>query len=110
MPGRNHTVEAGFLDALPASYRDAAADLLHFYRLSQLLDMRQNGVYPEVQNRFDLKPIQWFEILDAVILTKVSYFDVTTQMSPKHIYTIPARPYRKSTNWWKRIIIFSPTG
>lgn len=85
MPGRNHAVEAGFLDALPASYRDAAADLLHFYRLSQLLDMRQNGVYPEVQDRFDLEPIQWFEILDAVILTKVSYFDVTTQMSPKHI-------------------------
>lgn len=85
MPGRNHTVEAGFLDALPNSQRDAAADLLHYYRLKQLVEMRLNGVYPELKQRFDLKTHQWLQSLDAVILTKVSYFDVTVHMSPKHI-------------------------
>lgn len=85
MPGRNHPVEAGFLDTLPNSQRPAAADLLHYYRLKQLIEMRRQGVYPELQKRFDLKTTQWFEALDAVILTKVSYFDVTLQMSPRHI-------------------------
>lgn len=85
MPGRNHDVEAGFLDSLPNSLRDASADLLHFYRLKQLVEMRQNGVPPSVEKRFDLKKDQWEEALDAVILTKVSYFEVSTQMSPRHI-------------------------
>lgn len=124
MPGRNHAVEAGFLDALPNSYRDAAADLLHFYRLSQLLDMRLNGVYTEVAKRFDLKEIQWMEVLDAVILTKVSYFDVSMQMSPKQInklieiaafalhhpganlselYQLVAKDYRFFADWLKHV-------
>lgn len=85
MPGRNHSVEAGFLDSLPTSLRPAAADLLHYYRLSQLIIMRKDGVDDDLKQRFDLKTIQWLQALDAVILTKVSYFDVTTQMSPKHI-------------------------
>lgn len=85
MPGRNHSVEAGFLDALPNSLRPAAADLLHYYRLSQLIKMRKEGVDDDLKKRFDLKITQWFQALDAVILTKVSYFEVSTQMSPKHI-------------------------
>lgn len=85
MPGRNHSVEAGFLDSLPNSLRPAAADLLHYYRLSQLIKMRKEGVDDNLQQRFDLKTIQWFQALDAVILTKVSYFEVSTQMPPKHI-------------------------
>lgn len=85
MPGRNHTVEAGFLDALPNSQRPAAADLLHYYRLKQLVEMRKNGVFPELLSRFELRDEQWLEALDAVILTKISYFDVSTNMSPRHI-------------------------
>ncbi|QBZ83894.1 hypothetical protein GHNINEIG_01962 [Hydrogenovibrio crunogenus] len=85
MPGRNHSVEAGFLDALPNSLRPAAADLLHYYRLSQLIIMRKEGVDDDLKKRFDLKTMHWLQVLDAVILTKVSYFDVTTQMTPKHI-------------------------
>lgn len=85
MPGRNHSVEAGFLDALPNSLRPAAADLLHYYRLSQLIMMRKEGVDDDLKKRFDLKTMHWLQVLDAVILTKVSYFDVTTQMTPKHI-------------------------
>ncbi|MBD3612757.1 MAG: hypothetical protein HUJ13_10185 [Hydrogenovibrio crunogenus] len=85
MPGRNHSVEAGFLDALPNALRPAAADLLHYYRLSQLIKMRKEGVDDDLKKHFDLKTIQWFQALDAVILTKVSYFEVSTQMTPKHI-------------------------
>lgn len=85
MPGRNHTIEAGFLDELPVSLRAPAADLLHFYRLKQLLDMHFNGVDDYLSKQFSLSPTEWQKVLDAVILTKVSYFEVTPQMSPKHI-------------------------
>lgn len=85
MPGRNHSVEAGFLESLPNSLRPAAADLLHYYRLSQLITMRKEGVFEDLKERFDLKELQWIQALDAVILTKVSYFDVSTLMTPKHI-------------------------
>jgi len=85
MPGRNHTIEAGFLDELPVSLRAPAADLLHYYRLKQLLEMHFKGVDGYLSNQFALSPTQWQKVLDAVILTKVSYFEVTPQMSPKHI-------------------------
>jgi len=85
MPGRNHTIEAGFLDELPVSLRATAADLLHYYRLKQLLEMHFKGVDGYLSNQFALSPTQWQKVLDAVILTKVSYFEVTPQMSPKHI-------------------------
>ncbi|WP_157760800.1 hypothetical protein [Hydrogenovibrio halophilus] len=85
MPGMNHEFEANFLDELPPVTREAAASLLQFYRLRQLMDMRQFGPDKRMSEDFDLTPSQWNQVLDAVILTKVSYFVIDTSMPPKYI-------------------------
>lgn len=85
MPGSNHQMESGFLEELPYSLRPAAADLLQNYRLKQLIEMRQEGPYPEVVKRFHLKTPQWFQVLDAVLLCKISYFELSATMQTNHI-------------------------
>lgn len=85
MPGTNHTMETGFLDPLPNMLRPAASDLLQYYRLKQLIEMRKEGPYPEVTQRFQLSTAQWFRALDAVILTKVTYFELFPEMKTEHI-------------------------
>lgn len=85
MIGTNHHVEAGFMDQLPMSLRDAAVDLLNFYRLKQLVDMARQGPFPEVIRRFDHQPHHWQKILRAVILTKVSYFTITADFPNAYI-------------------------
>ncbi|MDX1795576.1 MAG: hypothetical protein R3219_02520 [Hydrogenovibrio sp.] len=85
MPGSNHQMESGFLDELPHSLRPAAADLLQNYRLKQLIEMRKEGPYPELAKRFHLKTPQWFQVLDAVLLSKISYFELSSNMRADHI-------------------------
>ncbi len=77
MPGSNHEVDASFMDELPFSVRDAALDLIRFSSLKQMLEMHQNGPTEYLQNNFDLTPQQWTQVLNTVILTKVSYFQVS---------------------------------
>lgn len=85
MPGTNHDIEAGFLDNLSFSLRPAASDLLMHFRLKQLLEMRQSGPTEDLEKRFDLTLPQWFTVLDAVILTKISYFRIVPEMKTKHL-------------------------
>lgn len=85
MPGTNHNMESGFLDPIPHLLRPAATDLLQFYRLKQLIQMRKEGPYPELMNRFHLTTPQWFRVLDAVILTKVTYFELFQEMPTSHM-------------------------
>lgn len=77
MIGTNHSVEAGFMDKLPFTHRDAALDLLKFSRLKQLVDMRLTQPSQFLQDRFSLTPEHWNEVLNAVILTKLSYFTIS---------------------------------
>lgn len=77
MPGSNHEVDASFMDELPFSVRDAALDLIRFSSLKQMLEMHQNGPTDYLQNNFDLSPQQWTQVLNTVILTKVSYFQIS---------------------------------
>jgi len=76
MPGSNHNVDASFMDALPISVREAGLELIRFYSLCQMLELRVNGIDDFLQERFKLKDEQWFALLNAVILTKVSYFEI----------------------------------
>lgn len=85
MPGTNHSMETGFLDPLPNLLRPAAADLLQYYRLKQLVQMRKEGPFAELTGRFQLTSAQWFRALDAVILTKVTYFELYPEMDTRHI-------------------------
>ncbi|MEA3404169.1 MAG: hypothetical protein U9R28_00315 [Pseudomonadota bacterium] len=77
MPGSNHEVDASFMDELPFSVRDAALDLIRFSSLKQMLEMLENGPSDFLKNNFDLTPQQWNQVLNTVILTKISYFQVS---------------------------------
>lgn len=85
MPGTNHEIESGFMDSLSFSLRPAATDLLMHYRLKQLLQIRKGGPYPELTRRFDLTPAQWLTVTDAVILTKLTYFQIHVDMTNEHL-------------------------
>ncbi|MBN2866220.1 MAG: hypothetical protein JXK16_09460 [Thiotrichales bacterium] len=77
MPGSNHDVDPSFMDALPFSVRDAALDLIRFSSLREMLEMHQNGPTDFLKNNFDLTPQQWNQVLNTVILTKISYFQIS---------------------------------
>jgi len=77
MPGSNHEVDATFMDALPFSVREPALDLIRFSSLKEMLDMHQNGPSNFLKNNFNLTEQQWNQVLNAVILTKISYFQIS---------------------------------
>ncbi|KUJ72797.1 hypothetical protein [Thiomicrospira sp. WB1] len=85
MPGLNHTIEANFLDALSQNLRPAAMELLRDYRLRQMLDMLLDGPTSSIEQRYELDPTQWQELLEAVILTKVTYFEINPGMQHQHL-------------------------
>lgn len=86
MPGTNHDTESGFMDALPISLRDASVDVLQNYRLKQLIEMKKMGPNDYLKEHFpQIKLMQWIQIFDAVILTKVSYFTIDTSFPIAYI-------------------------
>lgn len=77
MPGTNHHIESGFIGELPLNLKPPAEDLLKYSTLKQLILMRQHGIddffqktYPYINNA------EWLDIIDKVLLTKVSYFEL----------------------------------
>lgn len=85
MPGSNHDVDASFMDTLPISVRDAGLELIRFSGLKDLLEMRLNGPNEFMRTNFDLDENQWVEVLDAVILTKISYFTIELNFPNRYI-------------------------
>ena len=73
------------MDRLPFTHRDAALDLLKFNRLKLLVEMRQTAPPMALRNRFLLTSEQWTETLDAVILTKLSYFTISLSYPNSYI-------------------------
>lgn len=85
MPGSNHDVDASFMDALPISLRDAGLELIRFFSLEEMLDMRLNGPTEFLQSNFNLNQEQWNTVLNTVIITKVSYFQVELHFPNRYI-------------------------
>ncbi|WP_127471213.1 DUF4414 domain-containing protein [Thiomicrorhabdus aquaedulcis] len=85
MPGSNHDVDPSFMDALPLALREAALELIRFSTLKDMLIMRKNGPSERLKTSFALTPMQWNELLNAVILTKVSYFDIAPKFPNQYI-------------------------
>lgn len=86
MPGTNHETESAFMNALPLLLRDASVDALHNYRLRQLINMKTSGPASFLRKTFpEITHAQWLEIIDAVILTKVSYFQADITFPVKFI-------------------------
>ncbi|MFA6699081.1 MAG: hypothetical protein WCS28_02830 [Thiomicrospira sp.] len=86
MPGTNHQVETQLLNNLPLSLRAAAEDLLKHNTLKTLLLMRREGVSPFLHKTYpNVNDIEWIKIINYVILTKVSYFEINNQFSGRHL-------------------------
>lgn len=85
MPGSNHDVDPSFMDSLPISLRDASLELFRYYSLKQMIELRLNGVDEFLQNRYRLSEIQWLEAINAVLLTKISYFQIELHFPNRYI-------------------------
>ncbi len=85
MPGSNHDIDATFMDALPLVVREAALELIRFYSLAEMLEFRQNGPNDFLTSKFTLNEAQWNQVLNAVTLTKVSYFDIQLHFPNRYI-------------------------
>lgn len=85
MPGSNHDIDASFMDALPFSLREAALNLLRYSSLSQMLEMVRNEPSDYLGSQFSLTSQQWNQVLNAVILTKISYFQISLEFPDVYI-------------------------
>ncbi len=85
MPGTNHKMEANFLNNLSQNERPVVYKLLHDFYLQDMVEMRINGVTKELNADFNLSSRQWHNVINQVILTKVSYFVPDKKMSLEHI-------------------------
>ncbi len=86
MPGSSHDVDPTFMDSLPLSIREPALDLIRFSSLKELLTIRLDGPSQfSMEQHPTLTRDQWDEVLNAVILTKVSYFQVQLHFPNRYI-------------------------
>lgn len=85
MPGSNHNVDASFMDALPLSLREAALELIRFYGLKKLLEYRLEAIDEFLKTQYKLTDEQWTTVLNAVILTKISYFEIELHFPNRYI-------------------------
>lgn len=85
MPGSNHDIDASFMDALPISVREAATDLIRYSSLKDMLSYKLEGPSEFLKDRFPLSADQWSAVLNAVILTKISYFKIEVHFPNRYI-------------------------
>lgn len=85
MPGANHVMESAFLDSLSQNDRPASVVLLHNHQLREIIEFRKNGVSQELDKTFSKTKRQWHDLINMVILTKLTYFIPTTALSTKHL-------------------------
>lgn len=85
MSGANHEMETAFLDSLFQNDRPVAIKLLHNYHLYEMVEFLQRGVSQDLLKEFSKTLPQWKNILNKVILTKVSYFTPNASMSLDNI-------------------------
>ncbi len=86
MPGTSHDVDPTFMDNLPLSIRAPALDLIRFSSLKELLTIRLDGPSQFSKEQHPtLSRDQWNRVLDAVILTKVSYFQIEQHFPNRYI-------------------------
>lgn len=86
MPGSSHDVDPSFMDNLELSIREPALDLIRFSSLKELLTIRLDG--PRQLSKAQHPTLtrgEWNKILNAVILTKVSYFQVQLHFPNRYI-------------------------
>lgn len=86
MPGTNHQVESQFLDPLSFSARQAADDMLGHETLKTFLNYKVNGVNTYYKTKYpNISDLEWNKTLRAVILTKLSYFEINAYFTNTEI-------------------------
>ena len=77
MPGLAHNIERGFLNNLDLHLRDVAETLLILHPLRTLLTIKLEGPDETLRSQYDtLTDIEWEKLINAVLLTKVTYFEL----------------------------------
>ena len=81
MPGSNHSFETKFINDTPLRLRDTCRYLLEKYSLSQMLSLQQKQERPE--QLVEMSDAEWEAVLRAVILSKLTYFNLNTDLLTK---------------------------
>ena len=71
-----------FMDALPEKSRSGAAHLYSQYSFSELFAMRYEKIPEMLQRRFPLAQHEWHQMLEALILTKATHFEINDLTPP----------------------------
>jgi len=74
MLGTSHDIDPSFIDSLPFPLQAPALELIRSASLKEMLEMRLNTSQHLIKDQYQLSILQWTAIINAVILTKVSYF------------------------------------
>ncbi|WP_319558478.1 hypothetical protein [Thiomicrorhabdus sp.] len=85
MFGDQDNIDSSFMDRLPVSYRNPALELISQTDLRSMLLMRKQGVPIELESKYQLSSQQWLQIINSVILTKLSTFEVNTGFPNRYI-------------------------
>ncbi|WP_319380961.1 hypothetical protein [Thiomicrorhabdus sp.] len=85
MFGDQDNIDPSFMDRLPVSYRTPALELISQADLRSMLIMRKQGVPIELENKYQLSAEQWRQIINSVILTKLSTFEINTGFPNRYI-------------------------
>lgn len=82
MPGTNHNADSGFIGDLALNLREPAEDLLKYSAMKQLILMRKHGIDDFFQKLYPfVNEVEWIDIIDKVMLTKVSYFELNDRFT-----------------------------
>lgn len=74
-------VEPAFMNQLSFTVRPAAIDLYRHISLKQLLEVRHHQVPPGLVQKYGLTAEQWQAASEAVILTRLSQFQLSAHLS-----------------------------
>lgn len=84
MPGSNHDYETKFIKDLPFQLRDVSWFMLEKYPLKALITLQNHDGKPAAFEK--IADYEWQMVLRAVILTKLTYFDLRSPfLGPEHI-------------------------
>ncbi len=81
MPGSNHEMETVFFNSLQQDEHEVAIELLHNYYLKDMIVFYETGVPEKLSKQYQKTPEQWQIIIKKVLLTKLSYFIPSSNMS-----------------------------
>lgn len=126
MLGSSHNIDPSFINHLPLSLRDSACALVRITSLKTMLKMRYNSSGHFLYDDFLFSDSEWQAVLNAAILTKVSYFEIEIGFPVPYIdklieiisyaYGLPNKPgpvlyqsmiheHQQLANWIKKALL-----